>query len=205
MPLSVPFLFGTAGLATPTSRLDADYQAITDYINARNPTVGPIALRPATGNSGAIYVASDQANRTYVDDGALWQEISAAEPTIPTPIPTGTSMLFNMDAAPVGWTRDNNAAYNDRVVRIVTGSRVHGGSWFVSGFIGAAHAHSVSAVQTGVGGDSGGATGSAIQVSRNSHTHSVPAHNTNASGVIAVSNDSNWRPLHRDVIICAKD
>src|SRR5262245_44359712 len=71
-PLAVPFAFKNAGLNTPGSRFDADYDAITGWINARNPTVGPIGARPAAGNAGALYIASDEGNSIYVDNGTTW-------------------------------------------------------------------------------------------------------------------------------------
>jgi hypothetical protein len=73
--LSLPWTFNNAGLNTPGNHLDANFNATRDYINARNPTIGPIVSRPAAGNAGAIYVASDQGYRAYFDDGSVWRAI----------------------------------------------------------------------------------------------------------------------------------
>jgi hypothetical protein len=83
MPLTIPRTFATAGAGTPGLWLDDDYNAILAWINARNPTVGPIASRPAAGNVGALYVASDQNNAVYVDDGVAWQLTGVLVGTLP--------------------------------------------------------------------------------------------------------------------------
>lgn len=108
MPLVIPNTFANAGLNTPTTQLDADFNTIRDYINTRNPTVGPIASRPAPGNAGAIYVASDQDYRTYYDDGASWQTLASwltlpGVATPPTPA-SGSGLLFS-PSAPTGLRR----------------------------------------------------------------------------------------------------
>jgi len=81
--LVIPFTFATAGLNTPTPNLDSDFSAIAAYINARNPTVGAIGSRPAAGNAGAIYVASDQNYLAYVDDGSAWQPFGIVAASYP--------------------------------------------------------------------------------------------------------------------------
>lgn len=54
---------------------------------------------------------------------------------------SGTRMLFDQDTAPTGWLRDTAAALNDRVVRIASTGRAHGGTWTIGGISGAAHTH----------------------------------------------------------------
>ena len=114
MSLSVPFTFAMAGLNTPTTQLDADYQAITDWINARNPTSGTIGSRPAAGNAGALYVATDQNNQVYLDTGTVWLALSAIPGTLvipgtatPTTPAAGSGTLYSPLGNPplqrLGW------------------------------------------------------------------------------------------------------
>lgn len=42
--------------------------------------------------------------------------------------PSGTRMSFNQTAAPTGWTKDTNAAFNDAAIRLTTGSVSTGGT-----------------------------------------------------------------------------
>src|SRR5437867_272438 len=115
MALSVPFAFAMAGLNTPTTELDANNQAILDWINARNPTAGTIGARPAAGNAGALYSATDQNNQLYLDTGTIWLALSAisagslvipgtATPTTPA-AGSGTlySPLGNPPLQRLGW------------------------------------------------------------------------------------------------------
>jgi hypothetical protein len=48
--------------------------------------------------------------------------------------PTGTRMTFNQTAAPLGWVKDTDAALNDSVLRIVTGTVGSGGANGFSAF-----------------------------------------------------------------------
>lgn len=43
-------------------------------------------------------------------------------------VPSGARMVFNMTTPPTGWTKDTNAALNDSILRIVTGTVGAGGS-----------------------------------------------------------------------------
>src|SRR5262245_50012757 len=83
MPLVIPRTFATSGAGTPGSYLDDDFSAVAAWINARDPVVGPIGSRPAAGNVGALYVASDQGNLLYVDTGSAWLVIGALASSIP--------------------------------------------------------------------------------------------------------------------------
>lgn len=49
-------------------------------------------------------------------------------------VPSGTRMVFNQTAAPLGWTKDTSAVLNDSIMRIVTGSVGSGGSTAFSTF-----------------------------------------------------------------------
>lgn len=71
----LPYTFRTAGKGTPLSRLDANFDALAAHINHRVPTIGPLGSRPAAGNAGALYVASDQHYEWFLDDGATWRPV----------------------------------------------------------------------------------------------------------------------------------
>lgn len=94
MALVIPWTFANAGVNTPTNRLDADFNAIRDYVNTRNPTVGPIGSRPAAGNAGSIWIASDQSFRAYYDNGSAWQTFDY------TSIPGASFFTFASIATP---------------------------------------------------------------------------------------------------------
>ena len=66
--------------------------------------------------SGAPQNTLHAATKQYVDDA-----LSSGG------LPSGTRMVFDQDAAPVGWTRDFSV--NDKMIRIVSGTRVDGGTW----------------------------------------------------------------------------
>jgi hypothetical protein len=51
---------------------------------------------------------------------------------------SGTRMSFNQTTAPIGWTKDTNAATNDAILRLVTGTVGAGGSNAFSTFNGQA-------------------------------------------------------------------
>lgn len=40
---------------------------------------GTLANRPAAGRAGRLYVATDEYNRTYYDDGASWSQSRGTE------------------------------------------------------------------------------------------------------------------------------
>ena len=68
-------------------------------------------------------------------------------------IPTGTRMLFNQTAAPTGWTKETNVAYNNQALRLVTGSVSTGGATgfttvFGSGKVTGSHTLSISEMPT---------------------------------------------------------
>lgn len=60
--------------------------------------------------------------QVLVFDGTKWVAGSAPG------FPSGTRMSFQQTAAPTGWTKDTNAAIDDSILRLVTGSVSSGGS-----------------------------------------------------------------------------
>lgn len=139
-------------------------------------------------------------------------------------IPSGTRMLFEQDAAPAGWTRVTDAALHDRVVRIVTGARAHGGSWTVAGLTADDHAHDIthghdfpyvsSAAVWSAAVAAPVIYGASYLFTPQPGSQSVNMMrpwtnsylgNTGGSGATGITSSGSWRPLHRDVLVAAKN
>lgn len=166
----------------------------------------------------AMYLGQDPtsdpqaATKKYVDDKVATAVFAS-----------GTRIPFDQDSAPTGWTRDTTI--NDRVIRIVSGTRVDGGSWTVGGltvashthgagtYVAASHAHNVS--RDGWGGQTQTTSGrlctafgaveneAANDISTGAAAPAVSGASGSASP--AVNSDASWRPLHRDMIIASKN
>ena len=52
-------------------------------------------------------------------------KIATTEWVMENSFPAGTRMLFQQSAAPTGWTKETNSAYNDKALRLVTGDVVN--------------------------------------------------------------------------------
>lgn len=112
-------------------------------------------------------------------------------PIVAVVFPTGTRMVFDQDTAPTGWTRDTSTS-NDRMIRIVTGSRgPHGGTWDQSDHVHSvgSHAHTLNS-HTHVMGDHSHSVSNHTHTGP-SHTHSISGHShsggtTAASGTTAI-------------------
>lgn len=152
-----------------------DPHASAGYITQ---TEGDSRYINTTGDSmtGTLFVQAPSsdfhaATKKYVDD----QSVDSA------PIASGTRMIFDQSTAPSGWTRDTSTV-NDKVIRIVTGARVDGGTWTQPGHThsGPSHAHS---------GGTTAATGS--------HSHSVDSHAhtlTTAQSILAGTGGARFFP-----------
>jgi len=91
MALTLPYEFAGVGLKTPTSRLDANFQAVADYLNTHGAVTGLIGNRPAPTSVGAIYVATDQQDLWWMADGTAWHPVGrAADGTLDVDPVTGT-------------------------------------------------------------------------------------------------------------------
>ena len=161
---------------------------------AGSSMTGPLTLNAdPTGNLNA-------ATKQYVDDGPFLNRVlggtmeddlildrtpNPADPDLiaatkayvdgaisgdPAGLPAGTRLVFDQDSAPFGWTRDTSI--DDRMIRIVSGTRSDGGTWDFP-----THTHT----------NPGGAASSGNHSHTvGSHTHAVPNHthtnpNTGAS------------------------
>lgn len=73
MSLIVPNVFATLAGNQPAALLDADFNAVVAWINARNPAAGAIAGRPAFGNAGALWASTDAGGKgLWLDIGSAW-------------------------------------------------------------------------------------------------------------------------------------
>lgn len=130
-------------------------------------------------------------------------------------VPAGTTMFFGQATAPTGWTQ--NTTWNDRVLRVVSGSGAGtGGSWTISGLTnGVTGSHTLTIAEMpshdhpgtyfssvlnggtfGVGGTGSPFTSKAIaQGGGGGHTHPGST----------ITSDGTWRPSRLDVIAADKD
>jgi hypothetical protein len=74
--LTIPHIFDPTTGDQPFADLDADFAAVAAFVNARVTTFGTIGARPVPGNQGAVYVATDQNNTVYVDNGVSWVQLT---------------------------------------------------------------------------------------------------------------------------------
>lgn len=72
--LSIPNTFATASGTVSLSLLDADFSAISGYVNTREISIGTAAARPAAAVAGRWYFASDT-GLLYVDTGSAWTQV----------------------------------------------------------------------------------------------------------------------------------
>lgn len=70
----IPNTFATATGLVPASQLDADFDAVKVYVDAREVTLGALGARPVAGTSGRWYYANDTA-QLFVDSGAAWVQV----------------------------------------------------------------------------------------------------------------------------------
>lgn len=128
---------------------------------------------------------------------------------------SGTRMLFNQTTAPTGWTKDTDAALNDSILRIVTGTVSQGGSQAFSDFNGidSTGAHTLTTAEIpshnhGISTRDGGLSGSFTSGIKyeSSFRGSFFTVNSNNAG----SNGSHSHGLtvnikYNDFIVCEKD
>lgn len=75
--LTVPNPFANASGNVPAIQLDQNNDAIRNYINAREITLGTFGSRPAPSVTGRFYFATDTA-QLFVDTGTTWQAIGVS-------------------------------------------------------------------------------------------------------------------------------
>lgn len=84
------------------------------------------ALDFPNGRRLSFDAATLTADRTYTLQDANMTIASVAQ--VNAVIPAGSRMLFQQTAAPAGWLKETNAAFDNRALRIVTGAVVGGGA-----------------------------------------------------------------------------
>jgi len=145
--------------------------------------------------------------------------------------PAGTRLLFDQDNPPTGWTRDTAASLDDRLLRIVVGTRGEGGSWTLSGLSADPHSHNLNDVPSHTHVASAGSHTHSFQYgtgvdytypSYRNYANPAPfsfiatsysitlsyqgvASPTTSLDSYSVSSNGLWRPLYRDMIIAEKD
>lgn len=104
--------------ATASTTDDGKHKKITLPVLASAPT--------AIASTGILYVkdVSAKAELFYIDEDGNEIQLSSAGSGGGGDIPTGTKMLFYMNAAPLGWTLQNTL--DDKVVFVTKGSAAGG-------------------------------------------------------------------------------
>jgi hypothetical protein len=85
------------------------------YNTTTDATGGPWTVTFVSGGGGTNYTVTRNAPITIYCDGTNVRSVAS-----PSPIPSGTNMLFYQAAAPTGWTQLTSV--NDYSVRIVSGT-----------------------------------------------------------------------------------
>jgi hypothetical protein len=104
---------------------------------------------PTLTGTPAAPTAAGGTNTTQIATTAfVTSAISAA-----TQIPSGSTMLFRQTAAPTGWTKLTDSSWNDKMLRIVTGTVGVGGStamstaWSSVALTGSVGSHTLTAAE----------------------------------------------------------
>ena len=190
---------------------------VTGTLPVANGGTGAAALTAnnvllGNGTSAVQFVAPGASGNVLTSNGTTWSSAAI--------IPSGTVMLFVQTSAPTGWTK--SVAYNDRALRVVSGTAGTGGSVAfatafasqgVSGTVGnhtlttaeiPSHSHTVNIYINDPCGSpgyirSGSASGPASYTPSTSATGSGGAHNHSFSGTAI-----NLAVQYVDVIIATK-
>ena len=131
------------------------------YNTTTDATGGPWTVTFVSGGGGASYSVIRTAPTTIYSDGTNIRSVA------PSPIPTGTNMLFYQAAAPTGWTQVTTV--NDRALRVVSGTGATTGG--------------TTAFSTYFSGSSTVGSTAITEAQMPSHTHSVndPTHSHGSS------------------------
>jgi len=127
----------------------------TDKITAANHT--------GIDHTGLTGVGITESYHQTIDHGSIVAE----------PFAAGTRMVFDQSSAPTGWTRDTTTV-NDKMIRIVTGTRADGGTWDQGD-----HSHNIGTHTHGMSSHTHEVT--PHQHGQNTHTHAGPSHSHSVS------------------------
>jgi hypothetical protein len=130
---------------------------VTGTLPVANGGTGAAALTAnnvllGNGTSAVQFVAPGASGNVLTSNGTTWSSAAI--------IPSGTVMLFVQTSAPTGWTK--SVAYNDRALRVVSGTAGTGGSV----------AFTTAFASQGVSGTVGNHTLTTAEIP--SHTHTTP-------------------------------
>ena len=178
----------------------------------------PEGADPSSAANKGILYAKDVSALTelfYRDSGGTIIQLTKAGQASGA-IPAGTTMFFGQASAPTGWTQ--NVTWNDRVLRVVSGSGAGtSGSWTISGLSAGntgsttlsiaqmpPHTHLQDA-QTALR-----TAGSVVDVQGASHAKGGTTPSTGGGAGHThpgptISSDASWRPSLLDVIAADKD
>ena len=163
-----------------TVDLDGRYKLQTD----QDVSISSLEWNATTGN---LYAARNNGTNTTSEnlDGRYYRDVSFSGNTftftktgsvtttidIPEPrvdIPNNTKMLFYQTSAPSGWVKETNSSFNNRALRVVTGTVGTGGSQNFSSIFSSSVSTggSVSAGNLNITGSPGGSFGSGFAINR---------------------------------------
>jgi microcystin-dependent protein len=108
---------------------------------------------------------------TYVRDSGVWKEVSGGSLPEGSTFPTGTLMLFQQTAAPIGWTKQTT--HNNKALRVVTGTAGSGGTTNFTG---------VFSSRTPAGTNSAGSVSNHTLTEAQIPSHSHDVNNQTANG-----------------------
>jgi len=198
---------GTEATVTPTL---LDKFALTDNSDADNPKFATLQTMLDTINSlSALAAAGLDHSTDYV--GVYDASASATKKVLLQDLafPSGTKLVFHQTTAPVGWTKEVGASYNDIALRVVTGTVGSGGTDAWSTCFSAAKttdAHTLTTAEMpahshGSGFPAGGAFDSVINKSSSRGTGSTGSAGGGSSHMHNLTIDLKYH----DVIIAIKD
>jgi hypothetical protein len=199
--------YGKIGLATHVS---GTLPAANGGTGQSSLTANNVLL--GNGTSAVNFVAPGTSGNVLTSNGTTWTSGAS-----PSPIPSGSAIVFAQTAAPTGWTK--STTHDNKALRVVSGTASSGGSVAfttafasqgVNGTVGAttlatsqipSHTHSYTRPNTG----------SNFSAVKGSSTTASTGANTGAEGGGGSHNHSftgtaiNLAVQYVDVIICVKD
>jgi hypothetical protein len=140
------------------NRVISSFSVGTTGLTNSSATPGQVTLsgvlavkNGGTGNTtfSAGYVKANGANAFTTVSTIPWSDIAAAPASA---LPSGSVILFAMSSPPAGWTKVTDPSYNDRALRVVTGTGagLSGSVNFTSAFTNQSVSGSVSSTVTNV-------------------------------------------------------
>jgi hypothetical protein len=196
--------FGTAPQAGAWMKVIFDAALTLTQSTNLNLNGGGADITVAAGDVAFVY-----ADTTSQLDVFVTRKSGQPVITPDTGFASGTRMLFQQTAAPTGWTKETDSAYDDSILRIVTSTAGNGGSQAFSTFnaLTTTSAHTLTTAQipshthtyTGIGtGSAGNAKGG---IAAGSTTRTTNAQGGGGSHSHGLSIDIKYR----DIIIAEKD